>query len=116
MKLKLNHVALTVSNRENSAEFYGKWFGLNQRLVDDDHLLILADDAGNLLALSHGEVPLDLPRTNHFGFLAENTNQVVEMREQIRQAGIEEAEWQKQGPTRLQMFDPDGYRVEIYAF
>jgi len=29
---------------------------------------------------------------------------------------MSEAEWQEDGPTRVQVLDPDGYRVELYAF
>jgi catechol 2,3-dioxygenase-like lactoylglutathione lyase family enzyme len=37
----LNHVALTVSDREASAAFYARHFGLTERVHDDEHLLIL---------------------------------------------------------------------------
>jgi catechol 2,3-dioxygenase-like lactoylglutathione lyase family enzyme len=108
---------LTVSDRERSARFYGEHFGMTERLHDDDHLLILASSGGEeLLALSDGVVPAGLPRTNHFGFLAESSAEVCSARERFRAAGVEEAEWQAHGPARVQVFDPDGYRVEIYAF
>lgn len=114
---RLNHVALTVRDRERSARFYAEHFGLTERLHDDDHLLIIAPPGyADLLALSEGEVPADLPRTNHFGFVAESVDEVHAARERFRAAGVEEAEWQESGPTRVQVFDPDGYRVEIYAF
>jgi catechol 2,3-dioxygenase-like lactoylglutathione lyase family enzyme len=64
--MKLDHVALTVADREVSAEFYGKFFGMKDR-VHDDHLLILANEQGDLLALSVGPKKFELPRTNHFG-------------------------------------------------
>jgi catechol 2,3-dioxygenase-like lactoylglutathione lyase family enzyme len=114
--LKLNHVALTVSDREKSAAFYARFFGLTERVHDDEHLLILASQDGSLLALSEGDTPSELPRTNHFGFEATSTPEVVAIRERLRTAGIIEAEWQAHGPTRVQVFDPDGYRVEVYAF
>ena len=66
--MPLNHVALTVSDRERSAAFYAQHFGLTDRIHDDEHLLILGSPDGSLLALSEGVVPDDLPRTNHFGF------------------------------------------------
>jgi catechol 2,3-dioxygenase-like lactoylglutathione lyase family enzyme len=64
----LNHVALTVGDREASAAFYGEHFGLTERVLDDEHLLILGSPDGSLLALKEGVVPGGLPRTNHFGF------------------------------------------------
>src|SRR5438270_12668416 len=66
--MPLNHVALTVSDRERSAAFYGEHFGLTERVHDDPHLLILGSPDGSLLALSEGEAPRDLPRTNHSAF------------------------------------------------
>jgi catechol 2,3-dioxygenase-like lactoylglutathione lyase family enzyme len=112
----LNHVALTVSDRERSAEFYGRHFDLAERVHEDDQLLILADGGGSLLALSEGSVPGGLPRTNHFGFQLEGAEQVNAARRRLREAGVIELEWQAEGPTRVQVADPDGYRVEFYAY
>jgi catechol 2,3-dioxygenase-like lactoylglutathione lyase family enzyme len=114
--MRLDHVALTVADRDASAEFYASYFGLTQRLHEDDHLLILADAQGGLLALSTGEIPKGLPRTNHFGFRAESLADVLALRDRFSADGIEEAEFQEHGPTRVQVFDPDGNRVEAYAF
>ena len=114
--MRLNHIALTVSNREESAEFYGTLFGLTQRVHDDDHLLILANEAGDLLALSVGPIEFELPRTNHFGFMVENKEMVLELRERFKAVGVVEAEFQAAMPTRVMVLDPDGYRVEVYAF
>ena len=114
--MRLDHVALTVADREASAAFYGRYFGLEQRVHEDDHLLILAGADGSLLALSEGEVPQDLPRTHHFGFQASGAKAGVALRAQFAQDDVAEAEFQEHGPTRVQVFDPDGYRVEAYAF
>jgi catechol 2,3-dioxygenase-like lactoylglutathione lyase family enzyme len=116
--MPLNHVALTVADRELSAEFYGRHFGLTERLNDDDHLLILAPpDRSALLALSQGTPPAALPRTNHFGFEAASSDEVRRARESFREAGLVETEWQDQGGmVRVQVADPDGYRVEMFAF
>ena len=113
--MALNHVALTVRDRERSAAFYSEHFQLTDRVHDDTHLLILASPEGSLLALSEGAPPSELPRTNHFGFQLATPEDVVEARERLRRAGVREAEYQEGKPTRLQVFDPDGYRVEVYA-
>ena len=52
----LNHVSLTVGDREASAAFYGEHFGLTERVHDDEHRLILGAPDGSLLALSEGPV------------------------------------------------------------
>ncbi len=113
---KLNHIALTVTDRERSAAFYGRYFGLTDRVHDDPHLLILAWPDGSLLALSDGAVPPAPPRTTHFGFKADSPRAVEDLRAAFKADGVPEAEWQETGPVRVQVFDPDGYRVEAYAF
>ncbi len=116
--MPLNHVALTVSDRERSAAFYGTHFGLTQRIHDDDHLLILGSDDGSELALSEGTpVAADLPPSNHFGFRMADDHAVRTARERLRVAGVVETEWQDDGRfVRVQAADPDGYRVEFYAY
>jgi catechol 2,3-dioxygenase-like lactoylglutathione lyase family enzyme len=116
-EVPLNHVALTVTERERSAAFYAEHFGMIDRLHADDHLFILGSADGSVLALSEGAPPADLPRTNHFGFQAADGGEVRAARERFRAAGVEETEWQDDGRfVRVQVVDPDGYRVDLYAF
>ncbi len=115
--MPLNHVALTVGDRERSAGFYGEHFGLDARVHEDEHLLILSSSDGSLLALSAGTpVAAALPRTNHFGFQLASTGEVRAARERLRAAGVPETEWQDEGIVRVQVTDPDGYRVEVFAY
>jgi catechol 2,3-dioxygenase-like lactoylglutathione lyase family enzyme len=116
--MPLNHVALTVRDRERSATFYRTHFGLTQRIHDDEHLLILGSHDGSELALSEGtSVADELPRTNHFGFRLADGHSVRTARERLRLAGVAETEWQDDNRfVRVQVADPDGYRVEIYAY
>ncbi len=115
--MRLNHVALTVADRERSAAFYGTHFGLGGRIHDDEHLLILSSEDGAVLALSDGTSAAGgLPRTNHFGFQVTSTDEVRAARERLRAAGVPETEWQEEGIVRVQVADPDGYRVEIFAY
>jgi hypothetical protein len=56
-----------------------------------------------------------LPRTNHFGFRV-SAEEVRAARARLRAAGVTETEWQDEaGFVRVQVLDPDGYRVELYA-
>jgi catechol 2,3-dioxygenase-like lactoylglutathione lyase family enzyme len=114
--MPLNHVALTVRDRERSAAFYGEHFGLTDRVHEDAHLLILGSPDGSLLALSEGSPPQGLPRTNHFGFQIPSGDEVRRARAGFGHAGVVETEWQEHdGFTRVQILDPDGYRVDLYA-
>ena len=115
--MPLNHVALTVSDRERSAAFYARHFGLTERLHDDEHLFMIGSADGSLLTLSEGPVPRGLPGTNHFGFRVGTVDEVRAARERFRAAGVSETEWQDDGGfVRVQVEDPDGYRVELFAY
>ena len=115
--MPLNHVALTVGDRDRSAAFYAEHFGLTTRVHDDEHLLILGSSDGSLLALSEGDVPSAQPRTNHFGFQVADAEDVRRARAELSAAGVAETEWQDdRGFVRVQVLDPDGYRVELFAF
>ena len=115
--MPLSHVALTVADRERSAAFYARHFGLTRRVHDDEHRLILGADDGSLLALSEGAVPAALPAGNHFGFEVDDGDEVRRARERLRAAGVPETDWQDddRGFVRVQVADPDGYRVELFA-
>jgi catechol 2,3-dioxygenase-like lactoylglutathione lyase family enzyme len=119
--MPLNHVALTVADRARSAAFYGEHFGLTERILDDQHLLILGAADGSELALSDAEaVPTDLPRTNHFGFRLADEAAVHAARERFRRrasprpsgrttaassgsrSSIPTATWSRSTPTEVQ--------------
>lgn len=116
MRASLDHVAITVADREITAHFYDVFFGFSQRIHEDDHLLIVTGEGGGLLAFSEGPLTARTVRTTHFGFQLSAADDVRALRERFAEANVEEAEWQETGPTRVQVFDPDGYRVEAYAF
>lgn len=115
--MRIDHVALTVADRERSATFYGAHFGLTDRVHEDEHLLILGSEEGSLLALFAGDpVAAALPRTNHFGFRAGDGETVRAARARFATDGVQETEWQDDGSfVRVQVTDPDGYRVDVYA-
>lgn len=116
-QMTLNHVALTVSDRDRSEDFYRRHLGFSEVVHQDEHLLILGD-GGGLLALSDAEeMPPKLPRTNHFGVQLADGEGVRKARERFREAGITESEWQDDGNfVRVQVLDPDGYQVEVYSY
>jgi catechol 2,3-dioxygenase-like lactoylglutathione lyase family enzyme len=92
---------------------------LTERIHEDAHLLILGSGGGGtVLALSEGEPPAaGLPRTNHFGFWLDSGDEVRAARERLHAAGVPETEWQDDGKfVRVQVLDPDGYRVELYSY
>jgi len=57
-----------------------------------------------------------LPRTNHFGFRVSGEGAVRAARERFLADDVTETEWQDDGRfVRVQVTDPDGYRVEVYS-
>ena len=115
--MRLNHVSLAVTDHDRSAEFYGRYFGLTERVHDDGDLLILGGSDGGLLALSTADVPPELPRTVHFGFQLESGDAVRAARDRFAADGIAETELQDDGTwVRVQVADPDGYLVELFAY
>jgi catechol 2,3-dioxygenase-like lactoylglutathione lyase family enzyme len=116
--MPLNHVALTVADRTRSAAFYSEHFGLTRRLHDEQRMVILGDEHGSVLALQEGDPPAaGLPPDNHFGFQLGSRDEVRGARERLRAAGVAETEWQDdEVVTRVQVSDPDGYRVEYYGW
>ena len=114
--MPLNHVALTVADLERSEAFYAEHFGLTERLHEWPNMWIIGGPGGSVLALNQGEPPPPLPPGNHFGFETDSAEQVRAARERLRAAGVEETEWQDDGTVRVQVADPDGYRVELFAF
>lgn len=111
----LDHVQITVADRELSARFYAEHFGLEER-VHEDHQLLIVADAGmqSLLALRVGSS--GATQAVHFGFRLDTPSAVRAQRRRFAEAGVQELEWEERGPTRCQVADPDGYRVEVYAF
>lgn len=114
--MRLDHVALTVSDHARSAALYEEHFGLTDHVHDDEHLLIVGSARGSLLALRQGDPPSALGEV-HFGFRAADADAVRAARERFAQGGVREIEFQDDGRfVRVQVADPDGYRVEVYSF
>ena len=62
-------------------------------------------------------MPEAVPRTNRFGFQAAHADEVRRAQDRISGAGVPATEWQdERGLVRVQVADPDGYRVELYAY
>ena len=76
---------------------------------------VTSDARGSGARFNDGKPPLDLIPLR---ILAEAwwRHDLTPPQEAAHRALQQLAEWQESGPTRVQVFDPDGYRVGIYAF
>lgn len=76
---------------------------------------MLANEAGDLLALFGGDPPPDPTAAFHFGFELDTAGEVRAERARLQQAGVVELQWEDDWMTRLRVADPDGYGVELFA-
>jgi catechol 2,3-dioxygenase-like lactoylglutathione lyase family enzyme len=89
--MKLNHINLAVADVEETAAFFEKFFQFRRLEAKGGVLIVLSDETGFILILSHfdtEEVP-KYPRDFHVGFIRETRQQVNEVYESLTSAGIE---------------------------
>jgi catechol 2,3-dioxygenase-like lactoylglutathione lyase family enzyme len=113
--MKPNHVHFHVRNVSRSKAFYKSWFGLKDGR-DLGDLVFLTDGAGFDLALSYDADPLPLPPWFHFGFRARSADEVRELDERMRHAGVPMRRSIFDSEDRVALFchDPDGHPLEVY--
>ena len=112
----LNHVNLTVADVERSTAFYREHFGFTEVVHDDEHLRMLADGDGSLLALMPGTPPPEPGESFHFGFQLADAEEVRSARVRLQRAGVVEVWFFDDGPMALvRVSDPDGYHVEQFS-
>ena len=112
--MKLNHLALPVSDIERALAFYTETLGVEgtTRHVDDGVLFTSAD--GFVLALLEAE-PTPGDGHLHFGFSRETGADVRDLRNRLIDAGVPEIDWiEMDGFVSMKFEDPDGYVVEVF--
>jgi catechol 2,3-dioxygenase-like lactoylglutathione lyase family enzyme len=113
---RLNHVNLTVADLARSTAFYREHFGLDRTVHDDPGFRIIGDESGSLLALREGAPAPAAAEAFHFGFELGDRDLVLAARERLREAGVPELEFDDRDQwARVQVTDPDGYRVELFG-
>ena len=119
----LEHVNLTVSNLEQSVEFYSKLFDFRVRwegTIESGQPAAHIGDDRCYLALfqatekGHANQDYGAVGLNHFGLVVDNLN---ESRQRLSQLGITpttEADYEP--GRRLYFLDPDGIEVELVEY
>ena len=110
----LDHVALTVADRERSAVFYGEHFGLTERVHDDAHRLILGDATARC---SPSRRASRRPAAqNHFGFRLDGAAACAPRASACARPPCPRRSGRTTGDfVRVQVADPDGYLVDLYS-
>lgn len=112
--MKLNHLAISVSDQERSRRSYIETLGVTGSVRDDPDGLLLTTNDGFGLALLHGMPPSDRDRF-HFGFGMDSADHVRSLRARLLSDGVEEVEWwELDDYVSTRFLDPDGYIVEVF--
>ncbi len=109
----LNHIALVVRDPERSLQFYRDVLGLNGTIHEDAYGIVMLTN-GLLLTFLRDTSP-GAADGFHIGFSLSSSSEVRDLREQLRDRGVREAEWWDEPDfVSIKMLDPDGYRVEAF--
>ncbi len=73
MKPRIRHIALNVQDREQSAAYYKKVFGMEEKYRGPNGTIYLSDGFVGLALISVPTFPLGI---HHFGFLVESVKQI----------------------------------------
>ncbi len=114
--LPLVHLNLTVSDLDESAAFYGRWFGFTgSRRTYADGTVFLSNADGFDLALHPGAPSTPPGRGTHFGFRAGDADTVRDLLQGLLAGDVIVPE-RHDDPDHvsLKCLDPDGYEIEVY--
>jgi catechol 2,3-dioxygenase-like lactoylglutathione lyase family enzyme len=111
----MKHLALPVSDQENSRRFYETYFGFDAEPARcyDDGVLMLYNSEGFSLALKPTAEPIRLPSFLHFGIHLPSPDAVRRFRGRLAADDITIVEeWDEPEYVGVKCLDPDGYIVE----
>jgi lactoylglutathione lyase len=113
----LNHLNLTVPDVRQTREFFETYFGFRSVLArDNGTLAVLTDESGFILSLNNFDkaTEVEYPGAFHIGFMQKNRQQVDEMYERLKSAGLA-AEPPKEfhGAWTFYFRSPGGFLVEV---
>ena len=113
--MRLDHLALSVRDREVSRRFYETYFGFDRDAQEyDDGVLIIRNEDGFNLALGPGPGDAPMPEFVHLGFDAADPASVHAFRDRLEADGVTIVEsWDEPAYVSFKCLDPDGYVVEV---
>ena len=110
----LNHLHLHVRDVEASKAFYGRWFGLRER-VRHGEILFVRDESGFDLALAPDRKPARMPKWFHLGFRLGSAARVRALHRRMRAARQDTTDLGDEPDyVFFRLKDPDGYAIEVY--
>ena len=103
-KQRIRHIALNVQNRDETADYYKKFFGLEETYRGPNGTVYLYDGHVGVALISRPDQPWGI---NHFGFVVDDVKAVEEATQTKAEAntfGAVAESWIR---------DPEGNRVDI---
>ena len=111
----MKHLALAVSDRQRSRQFYEAYLGFDAEPAReyDGGVVMLYNADGFSLALGPTEEPISFPSFLHFGIHLASPEAVRELRARLAADGVPIVEeWEEPEYVSVKFSDPDGYVVE----
>jgi catechol 2,3-dioxygenase-like lactoylglutathione lyase family enzyme len=103
-KPRIRHIALNVQDREATADYYKKIFGLEEKYRGPNGTIYLSDGFVGVALISRPEQPWGI---NHFGFQVEDVKAIVEAADTKAESNVFGA------VAESWIRDPEGNRVDI---
>lgn len=113
--MQINHLDLQVHDVRATAAFFQRYFGLElQSNPASPALSILTDQGGFVLVLQRAAAEQRYPEGFHLGFLLDDVESVVKLRERALADGVPVSELIVNGRgTMAYLTAPEGYYVEV---
>jgi lactoylglutathione lyase len=115
--MKLNHLALTVTDVSETVQFLEKYFGLRKVGQRGKNFVALFDDDGLALTLMKAghNTEVKYPAHFHIGFSQESEERVNEINQRLRDDGfdVEPPQWAHAWTFYVQA--PGGFMIEVAA-
>jgi lactoylglutathione lyase len=115
--VKLNHVNLPVADLSATRNFFEKYFGFRCIAEPTDANVVLTDNAGLMLTISNFDHANEVtyPKFFHVGFMQESDDEVDDIYDRLKTAGIETGKPQNMHGARTFYFTaPGGFTIEVF--
>ena len=103
-KPRIRHIALNVQDREATADYYKKIFGLEEKYRGPNGTIYLSDGFVGIALIHRAEQPWGI---NHFGFQVDDVQGIVEAADTKAESNVFGA------VAESWIRDPEGNRVDI---
>jgi catechol 2,3-dioxygenase-like lactoylglutathione lyase family enzyme len=103
-KPRIRHIALNVQDREATADYYKKIFGLEEKYRGPNGTIYLSDGFLGIALINRPEQPRGI---NHFGFQVDDAQAIIEAADTKAESNVFGA------VAESWIRDPEGNRVDI---